>query len=169
MFFDSWADVGRVLLTGVVVYAFLIAVLRLAGKRTLAKLNAFDLVVTVSLGSVLATVVVSRDVSWSEAAAAIGVLVLAQLSVAGGSARYRMLRGAVRAAPAVILRDGALLDGAMRDHRITESDVRQAVRSAGHGGLDRIAAVVLESDGSLSVVSRGNIGDGSAIPARSEG
>lgn len=57
------AQLARVLLTGAVIYAFLVLSVRLSGKRTLAKLNAFDLVVTVALGSVLATVVISRDVA----------------------------------------------------------------------------------------------------------
>ncbi|HUH13323.1 MAG TPA: hypothetical protein VMK65_09445, partial [Longimicrobiales bacterium] len=55
MFFDSWTGLGRVLLVGALAYAALILILRISGKRTLTKLNAFDLVVTVALGSTLAT------------------------------------------------------------------------------------------------------------------
>src|SRR4051794_24742339 len=55
MFFHSWAALGRVLLVGPLAYVALVLLLRVSGKRTLTKLNAFDLVVTVSLGSTLAT------------------------------------------------------------------------------------------------------------------
>ena len=55
MWFDSWSDVVRVVSIGAAAYATLVAMLRISGKRTLAKLNAFDLIVTVALGSTLAT------------------------------------------------------------------------------------------------------------------
>lgn len=51
----------------------------------------------------------------------------------------------------------------MRSQRITESEVRQAVRSTGVGGLDLVAAVVLESDGTLSVITRAQMGQGTAL------
>ena len=164
MVFDSFSGIGRVLATGVVIYAVLIGVLRVAGKRSLAKLNAFDLVVTVSLGSVLATVVVSDDVSWLEAAAAIAVLVSSQVVVAWGSSRWVWLRRAVRADPVVLVRDGRRLDETMRQHRVTRSDVDQSVRAAGYGGLDQIAAVVLETDGSFSVIARDRLGTCEVVP-----
>ena len=53
MFFDSWTGLLRVLVVGGCAYSALILFLRLSGKRTLAKLNAFDLVVTVALGSII--------------------------------------------------------------------------------------------------------------------
>ena len=56
MLFDSWAGLGRTLLVGPLAYVALVLLLRISGKRTLTKLNAFDLVVTVALGSTLATV-----------------------------------------------------------------------------------------------------------------
>ena len=60
MLFDSWAGLGRVVLIGTLAYGALVLLLRISGKRTLSKLNAFDLVVTVALGSTLATVLLSN-------------------------------------------------------------------------------------------------------------
>ncbi|WP_091763857.1 YetF domain-containing protein [Blastococcus aurantiacus] len=51
----------------------------------------------------------------------------------------------------------------LREQRVTEDEVRQAVRATGSGDLGSIAAVVLESDGSLSVISRSNAGDLKAL------
>jgi len=76
LFFDSLHDLLRVVLIAALAYAALVGVLRLAGKRALAKLNAFDLVVTVALGSTLATVLLSKDVSFLEGAGR-GLTVLA--------------------------------------------------------------------------------------------
>ncbi|MFC8923078.1 DUF421 domain-containing protein [Cellulosimicrobium sp. NPDC057127] len=163
MWFDAWSQVMRVVVVGAAAYVWLVLVLRLTGKRTLAKLNAFDLVVTVALGSVLATILLSADVSWLEGTAAITTLVLLQVAVSWTSTRVAHGRSAVTASPSTLLRDGRFLDEAMRRNRVTASEVRQAVRSSGVGGLDQVAAVVLESDGTLSVVTHSQLGDGSAL------
>ena len=62
-----------------------------------------------------------------------------------------------------MLRDGQLLHDALRASRLAESEVRQAVRSSGSGDLSQVGAVVLESDGTLSVITDGQMGDGSAL------
>ncbi|MDN6351638.1 MAG: hypothetical protein L0J69_08220 [Yaniella sp.] len=51
MWFESWSEIFRVVAVGAAAYVTLVIVLRVSGKRSLAKLNAFDLVVTVALGS----------------------------------------------------------------------------------------------------------------------
>ena len=112
MWFDSWSDLARVVLVGTASYAALVVVLRTSGKRTLAKLNAFDLVVTVALGSTLATVFLSRDVSWSEGVVALGVLALLQFVVASITTRLPAARAVVTAEPTLLLRDGVMLDSA---------------------------------------------------------
>ncbi len=163
MWFDSWSDVVRVLLVGPASYLTVVLVLRASGKRTLSKLNAFDLVVTVALGSTLATIFLSKDVSWAEGAAALAVLALLQLLVATLSSRVPVARSVVTSGPALLLRDGRFLTEALRSARLTEAEVRQAVRGSGSGDLSTIAAVVLESDGSLSVIPAGQAGDRSAL------
>ncbi|MEU2348518.1 YetF domain-containing protein [Modestobacter sp. NPDC049651] len=163
MWFDSWADLGRVLAVGASAYATVVVVLRLSGKRTLAKLNAFDLVVTVALGSTLATILLSSDVSWSEGAVALGLLALLQFAVARVTAGSPRARAVVTARPALLLSDGVLQERALRQHRVAPAEVRQAVRAAGQGGLGDVAAVVLETDGSLSVVPVSAVGDRSAL------
>lgn len=87
--FDSWSDLGRVVAVGATAYVALVVVLRLAGKRTLAKLYAFDLVVTVALGSTLATILLSADVSWAEGVTAFALLAAFQLAVFGRPAGPR--------------------------------------------------------------------------------
>ena len=74
MFFDDWFGLLRVMVVGVAAYAALVALLRASGKRTLAKLNAFDFVVTVALGSTLATVLLSKDVALAEGLRAFALL-----------------------------------------------------------------------------------------------
>lgn len=71
MIFQNWGGIGRTLLVGVLAYVALILLLRLSGKRTLAKLNAFDLVVTVAIGSTLATILLSESVALAEGVVAL--------------------------------------------------------------------------------------------------
>jgi len=99
MFFNNWADLGRVLIVGVLAYLGLIVLLRLSGKRTLAKMNAFDFVVTVALGSTLATVLLSKDVALAEGLVAFATLVALQFIIAWLSVRSETVSRFVKSEP----------------------------------------------------------------------
>jgi uncharacterized membrane protein YcaP (DUF421 family) len=144
-------------------YSALVLLVRASGKRTLAKMNAFDLVVTIALGSTFATALLSADVALAEVVLGFGVLVALQLLVAWLSVHVAAVRRAVKADPTVLLYQGQFRDEALRQERVTHGEVRQAVRAQGFGSLDDVEAVVLETDGSLSVISRRNAGSGSAL------
>jgi uncharacterized membrane protein YcaP (DUF421 family) len=66
MFFNGWQSLLRTLVVGVLAYVALMVILRLSGNRTLSKMNAFDFIVTIALGSTLATVLLSSDVALAE-------------------------------------------------------------------------------------------------------
>jgi uncharacterized membrane protein YcaP (DUF421 family) len=161
MLFDSWQALGRIFLLGVISYITLIVFLRLSGKRTLSKWNAFDFVVTISLGSALATMFLSKDVSFADGAVAFALLIGLQYAITWLSVRWQWVRGLVKSEPALLLRSGVFVDSAMRKERVTESEVRAAVRSAGFADLGEVFAVVLETDGSFSVLKR----PGSGVPS----
>ncbi|MDP5181785.1 DUF421 domain-containing protein [Blastococcus sp. BMG 814] len=163
MWFDSVSDLVRVLLVGGAAYITVVVLLRTTGKRTLAKLNAFDLIVTVALGSTLATILLSSDVSWTEGALALALLAVLQTVVAWVTTRRPGLRNVVTARPRLVLRNGEPLQDAMRTERMSLDEIRQAVRSSGSGDLADVAAVVLESDGSLSVIPAEKYGTGAAL------
>lgn len=163
MFFDSWNEIFRVLVMAGLAYPILIAAVRVSGKRTLSKMNAFDLVVTVALGSTLATIVLNRQVALWEGALALGSLVTLQFVTAWASVRFRSVHRLVKAEPTLLLHEGRLLYEAMRDQRVTPDEVRQAIPAQGTGALELVHAVVLETDGSFSVVSRPQYGSGSAM------
>ena len=151
MWFDSWSDLERVLVVTPLAYGSLVAILRVSGARTLSKLNAFDLVVTVALGSTLATVLLNTDVSLSEGVLALLVLVALQFVVSWSSTRWRAVERVVKSEPVLLYRNG-FLPGPMRRARVTEDEVRQAARASGKATLDDVGAVVLETDGTLSVL-----------------
>lgn len=163
MFFGNWNGIFRVLVVGVLAYLALILILRIAGKRTLSKWNAFDFVVTIALGSSLATVIVSRQVVFAEGVLALLMLIALQYAITWSSVRSTALQGAIKAEPALLLTEGQFLPNIMARQRVTESEVLAAVRGSGTGSLDDVAAVVLETDGSISVVKRSACGNASAL------
>lgn len=163
MFLHSPEDLWRIAVVGVLTYALLIGVLRLSGKRTLAKLNAFDLVVTVALGSTLATILLSSDVSFVEGAAALVLLVGLQFAATWLSVRWGWLRAALKSTPTLLLRDGEMLTAAMRRQRVTDNEIYQAIRSQGIGDVGLVAAVVLETDGTFSVIPQSQAGVETAL------
>jgi uncharacterized membrane protein YcaP (DUF421 family) len=71
----------------------------------------------------------------------------------------------VKSQPIVVVRYGELLHGALRSERLNAEEVHQAIRSSGLGGIELVAAVVVETDGSISVISTARSGSRSAIPA----
>ena len=155
MFFDQWHDLVRIVVVGALAFFALVAVLRTSGKRTLAKMNAFDFVVTVALGSTLATVLLSSDVSLAEGVLALCLLVTLQYVVAWLSVRSPRFEAMVKSEPRLLARHGELLRRALRDERLTEEEVLAALRSSGLRRLEQAEAIVLETDGSISVVRRG--------------
>lgn len=152
MLFQGWPGLARTVLVGVLAYVGLVAFLRLSGKRTLSKLNAFDLVVTVALGSTLSTILLNEDVALAEGLVAFATLIGLQWIVAWTSIRWPRFADAVRADPVLLVRRGRPLERALKRERITEGEVLSAVRDAGGQDLAAAEAVFLEGDGSLTAI-----------------
>lgn len=155
VFFGGWSSLVRTLIVGALAYLVLVIFLRVSGKRTLTKLNAFDLVVTVALGSTLATVLLNKSVPLADGALAFVLLIALQYAVTWLSVRVRWLRQIVTGEPALLLYQGDFMPAAMLRARVTRDEVRSAVRSSGILSMEEVEGVVLETDGSLSVIPRG--------------
>lgn len=163
MFFSNWQDIGRVLVLGVLSYSLLILVLRISGNRTLSKMSAFDLVVTVALGSTLATVLLNKNVTLAEGLTSFIVLIGLQYIVAWLSVRSKKFGEVVKSTPVLILYQGNFLKPAMRKSRVSENDVLQAVRQEGISSIEQVEAVVLENNGKFSVLQKSESGKHSVL------
>lgn len=162
MIFESWDAIARTLLSALLIYILTIIFLRVSGKRTLAKWNAFDFVVTIALGSMVATTIVSQQTTVLQGGAALGGLILLQWLVTSISVRIGWFRHGIKGSPALIFRNGEFLYTEMKKHRITESEILAAMRDKGIGEISSVAAVVLENNGTFSVI--GNLdGKGEAL------
>ena len=163
MFFDGWEGPLRTVIVGALAYAALVALLRVSGKRTLGKWNAFDLVVTVAFGSTLATALLSRETTLVQVVFAFAVLVGMQFVVTWLSVRSHRVREALKSTPALLLHRGVFLRDHMRAERVSEAEVRAAIRASGIASVEAVYAVVLETDGTISVVRHPDGGSASAL------
>lgn len=160
--FQDWVLLGRTAVVGVASYVALIAILRVSGKRTLAKMNAFDFIVTIALGSTMASILLSPDVALAEGLLALMLLVSLQYVTAWTSSRFGRFKRIVTSEPTLLFMRGEPLPRAMASERVAEMELHQAARQQGFASLGDVEAIVLESDGTFSVLGRGS-GDQSAL------
>jgi uncharacterized membrane protein YcaP (DUF421 family) len=156
MFFNNWIGLIRIIVVGTCAYAALILLLRVSGKRTLSKMNAFDFVVTVALGSTLATVLLSKDTPLAEGVLALALLIFLQFVITWLSVRSKIVSKVVKSEPKLLFHRGEFLWRAMKAERVNEGEILQAMRSQGVTEPEQVEAVVLETDGSFSILHKTN-------------
>lgn len=152
IFFSGWTGLIRTAVVGICAYAALVLFVRISGKRTLSTMNAFDMIVTVALGSTLATILLSKDTALAEGLLALVLLIFLQFVITSLSVRSKTVSRLVKAEPRLIFLRGEFLWSAMKAERVNKGEVLQAVRSQGFSSLENVEAVVLETDGSFSVL-----------------
>lgn len=143
----------RTLVITVLAYATLVLLLRSFGKRSLSKMNAFDFIVTVALGSTLATVALNKNVALADGALAFFLLLLLQYIITWLSVRTKAVKALVTSTPSLLYYKGTLLQDAMKKERITEDELHAKAREKGYSSLAAIEAIVLETTGELSVIT----------------
>lgn len=154
MFFNSWDAVWRTLIVGLLAYSALVFILRISGKRTLSKMNAFDLIVTVALGSTLATILLNKNVALAEGISAFLILIALQYLVAWLSVRSDVFKKLIKSDPKLIFYQGNYLKENIVKERVLEVEILQAARSSGINSMEQVEAVVLETDGRISVIKK---------------
>ncbi len=152
--FSGWGGIGRMLVIAPAAYVAVILILRTSGKRTLSKLNAFDFVVTIALGSTLASIITARSLALAEGVLALALLVIFQFLVTAASVRWPAFNRKVKAEPTLLVRKGEPLERAMRRERVTRDELEAAVRQAGGASISDAEAVFLETDGTLTGLLR---------------
>lgn len=152
--FNSWDAIVGIVVAGAVCYLFVVVAVRITGKRTTSKMNNFDWIVTVALGSLVGSTILSADVALLEGFSAIAILLLMQWIFTKASVYSDQVNHMLHSQPTLLVYRGELLDEAMRRERVTRQEVLAAVREQGIGDLDEVWAVAIESDGELSVLPR---------------
>lgn len=154
MFFDSWQEIFQIFISCLVAYTSLIIWLRIFGKRTLSKWNAFDFIVTIALGSIMATVVLSKDTVILEGVFASVLLIFFQFIITFLSTRIDFIEKIVKAEPTLLFYKGNYREDAMKRQRVTKGEILSAIRTSSIGSVEKVEAVVLETDGEFSVIEK---------------
>lgn len=159
--FNSWSSLAHTALAGSLGYVLIIFMLRISGKRTLSKWNSFDFVVTIAFGSILAAMLLSKSTSLAQASLGFGMLVLYQFGITWIAARSQLIQNLIKAKPTLLFFEGQFMQKHLEQERVSKGEVLAAIRSNGVGDMSRVDAVVLETDGSFSVIQ--NLQGGSAL------
>lgn len=146
----SWSQAGFVVLSAAGMLAGIILYVRVIGLRSFSKMSSFDFAVTVAMGSLLATVILSGS-SLVDGLVGAGTLLLVQAAIALG--RVRFSASSVVDNKALLLMAGpTMLEENMRRARVTSDDLRAKLRQANIHRYDQVRYVVLETTGDVSVV-----------------
>ena len=161
--FGSWIRIAHAVIATCISYAALLVMLRLAGKRSVAKMNIFDFVSVVAIGSTVANTIVGQSVPLAEGLAAVTMLIVIHFLISWLTAHSRRAERLINGDPVLLVRDGQLLRSTMRRERVTEEEVLSAIRMQGRGALEDVASVVLETDGAFSVIAKDRAGSDSGL------
>ncbi len=154
MWFSGWENLGVITIKGVVCFVGLILLLRLGGKRTLTKMNAFDFIITFTIGSTLASIITSKSLAIAEGITALGIIICMQYIIAWLEVRVNWFQKLIKAEPSVLFYKGGFNTEIMKKERITKIEVLAAMRYNGLGDPSEADLVLMETDGQLSVIPR---------------
>lgn len=144
----------EIVIRSLVVYVLLWALLRTMGKRTLAELGAFEMVLLVVIGDLVQQGVTQEDMSVTGAMLAVGTMGLLVLLTAAWSRRSKFADRVIEGEPVVVLRDGEPMLDVLRREQMSIDDLAEAARSDGHERFDELRWAVLEADGKVSFIPR---------------
>jgi uncharacterized membrane protein YcaP (DUF421 family) len=139
-------------LRAVVLYLFIVGVLRVSGRRELSSLAPTDVVLLIVLGDAIQQGLVQDDYSVTGAMIAISSIMLLQVAISYLAFRWRRFANVVEGDPIVVLQDGRLIERNLRRERLTAADVAEEARGQGIGSLSEVRWAVLEPSGSISFI-----------------
>jgi len=116
-------------------------------------MNAFDFVVTVAIGTTLSSTILDSSIALTDGLTAFVVLVGLQFAISWFSSRSQRIDRIVKSEPKLLCYNGAFLFDALKRERIVESEIMQSLRSQGFSSLKDVNAVVLETNGNISIIS----------------
>lgn len=154
MWFSDWQSLLRILVIGILGYAGLVTILRISGTRTLSKMNSFDFVITIALGSTFSSAILQKSVTLTDVLLAFTVLVGLQFVVTWLAVRSPFFNSIIKSSPIVLFSDNEFLISQMKKAHVTEDEVWSAMRQQGFSTREQVQFVVLETNGSIVAVGK---------------
>ena len=147
----STTSIIAIVLTAIGIYIATILFTRLAGKRSFSKMSSFDFAMTVAIGSIIATTVLSKSVSLLQGIVGLAAVYLLQISVAMVR-RFKIVQKMIDNEPLLLMDGEEILHNNLRKARVTEADLRSKLREANVLELSQIRAVIFECTGDIAVL-----------------
>ncbi|WP_277455321.1 YetF domain-containing protein [Janibacter sp. DB-40] len=163
LLWTGWTPLLQAAVMATVGYLVLVLLLRGTGPRTMSKMTPLDFVIAVTIGSAFGRLITAEKGTVSQLVAVLVLLVVLQWVLAWLRSHSTGVRRLLDHPPVVLYEDGVMRDRALRRHRLIEDDVHEAARGAGKGSLEEVHTVLLLREGSLGVIGREDIGDGSSV------
>ena len=154
-FWGGFEPLLRIVVVGTITYIGIIFLLRVTGKRTLATMNMFDFIVTVAFGSAYGRILTAKQVSIAEALVAFALLVSIQYVVSFFKVRSKAFANLITSQPILLYYQDSFLEKNLRQERVSKKDLMGIVRQNRISSLDEVEAIVLETNGSFSVIKKG--------------
>lgn len=148
----SWSSILMVILTTIGIYLTLITYTRLAGLRSFSKMSSFDFAMTVAIGSLIASTILTKDPPLIQAMVALAMLYVLQMTVARLRGKSKSIIYAVDNQPLLLMRGSEILDNNLVKAKVTHDDLRSKLREANVTQLSQVKAVVMEATGDVSVL-----------------
>lgn len=142
----------EIVLRAAAVYGIIWLLLRAMGKRELAEVTAFELVILVILGDIVQQGVTQEDMSITGAALAVATMGLLAVGSSVVGHRFPRARDALEGKPSLVVSHGVVDEEVLRLQRIPRAELEEAARKRGIGDLGTVAWGILESDGTFSFV-----------------
>jgi len=139
---------------GVVVYVFLLVLLRITGKRQVGQLAPFDLVLLLVLSNAVQNSMNAGDNSLIGGLISAATLIAANFAVGLATFRSKRIEAIVEGRPQVIIHNGKVYEDVIAKARLTHHELAAALRQAGCGCAEEVHTAILENDGAISVVPR---------------
>jgi len=152
MFQDGWVPLIRIATVGTLSYIAVVALLRYFGKRALTKMNAFDMVVTVAVGSSFASAVMNKEITLADGVFAFILLLVLQRLFVSLSVHLGWFGRYLKAQLLLIVYRGKILWDAAKKQQLGELEILGGIRNSGTAAIEDVLATVLEPDGTFSVI-----------------
>jgi uncharacterized membrane protein YcaP (DUF421 family) len=135
----------------IIVYAFLVVLLRVFGKRELAQLNPFDLVVLLSLSNTVQNAIIGNDNSVTGGLIGAFSLVAMNYLVVRFLFKHRRMDQILEGSPTVLIENGKIRRNALAKELLTESELLTVCHRQGFADVDEVQTAVLEPGGTFFI------------------
>jgi len=163
LFFKDWESLYHIAICASISYIVLFIFIRISGKRTLAKLNAFDFVVSVTLGSTLSSMILAK-VTIAEGSVALLIIIILQYILAWFAKQSETMEEVINSEPTLLFYNGKFLHDAMLKEVITEEEIYSEIRKVKIENMEDVRAVIMELNGEITVVKKsGNTSDHTSL------